>query len=255
MWMSMYEPGRVPLHTVAELAFIGPGPIEQQAEWLYAISEHPALKKEMDDLNAVKLFPAPLAAYQIMSKTPIIKVDDLMGKRLRATPTHGAPLEKFGAVIEMLPAPDIYTAVDRGMLDGVVWIWTYTFGSYKLYELLENATIDMDIGLVHAWYSANKDAWNALPEDWRKLHNWWAAGAAQRFANEMARADVKWLPIYADAGVKIHRFPPEEKAKLVVTASDGWADWVKRMEDQGLPGQEVLDFVIAKREEVVAKAQ
>lgn len=66
---------------------------------------------------------------------------------------------------------------------------------------------------------------------------------------------MKWLPVFSEAGVEIIHFPPEERAKVLAKAEAAWEDWVKDMEAKGLPGREILEFTLAKRDEIIAKAK
>ncbi|MFH0914373.1 MAG: TRAP transporter substrate-binding protein DctP [Chloroflexota bacterium] len=253
MFASVH-PGKTPLQTVIELPFLGPGDLAQLAEWMDAIYRHPALVKELDQWNGMYFFPNNLASYEYMGKKPFKTVEDLKGLRIRVSATMGMPFTPFGAVLEMMPGGEVYTALERGMIDGVVWVWTYTFGSYKLYELSKYATTEIAAGAAGMMTVVNKDAWNALPEEWRKMAtNWAQTNASQLYIKYNALADAQWLPLFAKAGIEITQLPPAERAKLVERAKPSWEEWVKRMEAQKLPGREVLDFAIAKKAEIEAK--
>jgi hypothetical protein len=45
-------------------------------------------------------------------------------------------------------------------------------------------------------------------------------------------------------------FAPESRAQLLSKAEGVYKEWIKRMEDRGLPGQEVFDYFMAKRKEI-----
>jgi len=253
LYTSMYGPGKLPLSTVSQLPFMAPPGIKQTGEWFMAIQAHPAIKKEVDAWNAQILFPTPLPQYNYMGKMPINKAEDFDGVRVRIDPVSGAALEEFGAVLTMMPGGDIYTALERGMLDGVMWIWTYTFGAYKLHELSQYATLGIDLKVTDMFCYVNKDAWNKLPDEWKKLAKYSAAQASDRYGKYLMESDLKWIPIFNKAGIEVSQFPPEERAKLMEKAEVNWSDWAKDKEAQGLPGQEVLDYAIAKRNEIIAK--
>lgn len=250
---STYHPGKTPLHTFNTMAFMAPNPMPEEFAWNNAVNKHPALVKECDNWNAKELFMICTLGYEILSKKPINKVEDFKGVRVRALPDMGKPLAQYGAVIEMVPAPEIYTALERGMLDAVFWVWPFTFGAYRLYELAPYATLDIAGGKTGIFFVVNKDAFNALPKEWQDKATWWGENRAQKsYENWMARDTAKWLPVFAEAGIKISHFPPEERAKLLKAAELVWQEWAKRMEDQGLPGNEVLDFALAKKAELEA---
>jgi TRAP-type mannitol/chloroaromatic compound transport system substrate-binding protein len=149
---------------------------------------------------------------------------------------------------------NIYTAVERGMLDTVLSTWSYTSGSYGWYKLVDYAILGIDAGTVCMQVAVNKGAWNKLPEQWRKNATWWAeTKAVDAYNKHNALADAKWIPTFSQSGMKILNFPPKEREKLEGGASAVWEDWVGRMKKKGLPGREILDLAKAKRAEVMTK--
>jgi len=250
---SHYAPGKHPLLTVDHLPFMTPGTIKQKGEWGDAIARHPEVQKELAQWNAKFLFHAPLASYEFMGKKAIRTVDDLDGVRMRIDALAGKVLEEFGLVPTMVSPSEMYVALERGMLDSISLPWTYTYGSYKLYELSDYATIGVDLKGAGMNFFVAKDAWDALPDEWKKLAEFSARKAWDRYDKYNMEADLKWLPIFSDAGIEVINFPAEERAKILAKAEGTWEAWVKDIESKGLPGREILDFAIAKRNEILAK--
>jgi TRAP-type C4-dicarboxylate transport system substrate-binding protein len=172
---------------------------------------------------------------------------------MRIDPVGGAPLEAYGAVLNNVIAPEIYAAMEKGMLDGVMAIWTYYFGAYKLNELSKYATIGIDLKVTPMYLLVSKTAWAALPPEWQKLASDWAATKTNaKFKEYMDIDDAKWLPIYQKQ-LEISTLPAAERAKLVEKAKPAWDKWVKEMAAKGLPGQEVLNYAMAERDKILAK--
>ena len=250
---SHYAPGKHPLLTVDHLPFMTPPTIKQKGEWGDAIARHPEVQKELARWNAKFLFHAPLSSYEFMGTKAIRTVEDLDGVRMRIDALAGKVLEEFGLVPTMVSPSEMYIALERGMLDSISLPWTYTYGSYKLYELSPYATIGVDLKGAGMNVVVAQDAWDALPDEWKKLAEFSARKAWDRYDKYNMEADMKWLPTFRDAGVEIINFPAEERAKILAKAEGTWEEWVKDMESKGLPGREFLDFAIAKRNEILAK--
>ncbi|MFH0914481.1 MAG: TRAP transporter substrate-binding protein DctP [Chloroflexota bacterium] len=254
LWAPMYNPGKTPLHTSLEMAFFAPGTIPQIGQWIWEIGKQPAMVKELDTWNAQLLFPSPLPQYQFMGKKAIRTTDDLKGMRIRAAAEMGKPLEKYGAVLVMVPAPETYSALEKGMVDSILFVWTYTFVSYKLYELSKYATIDVDAGTTGMQVAVNKTAWNALPKEWQeKSTKWVEANIVNLYDKYNGDDDAKNLPLFKQAGIEIIKFPPAEKAKLLQHADTLWNEWAAKMDSQGLPGKQILEFGKATRAKVEGK--
>jgi TRAP-type C4-dicarboxylate transport system substrate-binding protein len=250
---SMYIPGKIPLRTVTQNPFLAPPTLAGAGEWVEAVSNHPAVVKQVDAWNAKVLFSYAVAPYEYMGKKPFKKVEDLKGLRIRIDPIGGAPFEAHGAVITMMAGPEIYTALERGLLDGVSFIWPYTFGIYKLNELSQYVTLGIGQQVSDMWVAINKDDWNALPDEWKKLAEESAAKTTERYVEYRKNFDAKWLKMFDEQGLEITTLAPEERAKLVAKAEISWEKWVKEMEAKGVPGQELLDFAISKRDEIMAR--
>jgi len=250
---SMYIPGKIPLRTVTENPFLAPSDFAEAGKWAQEMSKHPAIVKQVDDWNAMTLFAYAVGPYEYMGKKPFKKVEDLKGMRLRIDPISGAPLEAFGAVPNMIPGPEIYTALERGLLDGVMFVWPYTFGIYKLNELSQYVTLGIGLKIADMWLAVNKDDWNALPDEWKKLAEESAAQTIERYVAYREQFDAKWLKMFDEQGLDIITLAPEERAKLVAKAEPSWEEWIKEVEGKGHPGREVFDFAMAKRDEIVGK--
>ena len=195
------------------------------------------------------LFPAAITQYGLMGNKRIVKVDDFNGVRIRIPGEMARVLTQFGAVPVMLPVADLYEAMDRGTVDMGTLPWPFSFGAFKIHEVSKYVTTNFSPGSNSCAFLANKDAWNALPEDFKKLHMAWYRKAPKEWGDEYKKGEKKWIPIYKEK-LEFVTLPDEERAKLLSKADGVHKEWIKKMEKRGLPGQEVYDYFIAKRKEI-----
>ena len=247
---AAYTPGKNPLHTVSELPFIAPNKNDDIIQMMVEMWKHPALKKELLKWNAVPLLPSALCQYHLMGNKPIRTVEDLDGKRIRIGGEIAKVLKQFGAVPTLVPAPEVYEAVSRGTLDLVGFPWTYGYGSFKTYEVSKYVSLPLSLGTMSCFYIANKDAWDALPEEFKKYHMEWYNNAPAIWHAEFKKADDKWIPIFKKK-LEFIDFPFSERERLVGEAQEVYEKWVKRMQKQGLPGRDVLNYYLKKRKQLV----
>ena len=165
-----YAPGKTPLQTVFELPFILPQDQQHISEMMAALWEHPALKKELGRWNAVPLLPAAITQYGLMGNKRIGKVEDFKGVRIRISGEMARVVSKFGAAPTMIPVSDLYEAMDRGTLDMATLPWAFAFGAFKINEVSKYVTTNFAPGSQSCAYLANKKAWNALPDEFKKFH-------------------------------------------------------------------------------------
>ena len=188
-----------------------------------------------------------------MGKKPVRTVADLKGLRIRSMPDLGEVLKEFGAVPMTVPVTEMYSALDTGIVD-VVAHSRLTFHSYKVDEISKYMMLDMDMGAAPTLYFINKDAWNELPEDLKKVVRSVIDDSAafmwdfQNDSERIAEADK----VLKDKNIETIHFPKAERAKLAAKAESVWEKWAKRAGNYGNAKQALTDFVKI-RDEIVAK--
>jgi TRAP-type C4-dicarboxylate transport system substrate-binding protein len=245
-----YHPGKNPLHMVTDLPFIAPNENKDIIQMMVEMWKHPALKKELLKWNAVPLLPSALCQYHLMGNKAIRTVKDLDGARVRIGGEQGRVLKEFGAVPTLVPSPEVYEALARGTIDLVGFPWTYGYGAFKTYEVSKYVSLPISIGTMSCFYIANKDAWDALPEEFKKYHMEWYYKSPDIWAVEFKKADDKWIPEFKKH-LEFIDFPKAERDKIVKKAEGAYERWVQAREKEGLPGREVLNYYLKKRKELI----
>jgi len=99
----------------------------------------PSCLEEYKALNAIPLSPYPGAASIFMCVKPIKSVEDLKGKRIRATGAAVDLVKLAGGVPVSATLPDTVSILQRGGIDctyGVPeWLKTYSFGEFAKYAV------------------------------------------------------------------------------------------------------------------------
>ncbi len=241
-----YTPGKVPLHLALDLPYL-PIPnldVFQKVQEAYYAWE-PA-KKELARFNAVVEYAVLLPNYEFMGAGKAPKtLEDWKGMRVRALGPGGDAMRTIGAVPTSVPAPEAYTALERGTVQAVALPFSYAFAAYKLQEVSKWYTMGMNFGIVNNALVFSKTALDKLPPEYRKLFD----EARPEFYKEAKAAykaaDEKNIPLFDKAGLERVTFTPEllksfeEKAGRPV-----WDKWVTENKARGLPAQEALDLVL-----------
>ncbi len=85
---------------------------------------------------------------------------DLSGLQIRSSPFYNTWLETMGATVVPVPAPDIYNALERGVVDGAAWpgLGTIEYGWNEFIDF----RIDPPVWQFDNLVFVNGDAWDAL---------------------------------------------------------------------------------------------
>lgn len=246
-----YTPGKLPLQQVMDLPFISPLDHKELMELLMAVWDHPEIKKEMDSWNIKPLFPGMPTQYEYMGVKKIEKAEDFKGVKISGmSAEQGQVFELFGAVPTPMPAPELYSSLERGTIDGAIFPYSYTFGSYNLFEVAKYNTVGIAAGSPISTFFVNKDAWEALPDDFKQMHETYVKDVfMDNSIKYYEEADKKWIKEFEDKGVEIITLPKEERQKFLDKSQVVWDKWVEQWKDRG-PTQEILDFVLEKRKEI-----
>lgn len=199
-------------------------------------------KKEYERLGCKLLLMSTTSNYQLFTNKPVTKLEQLKGMKVRS---GGGMLnklvEQYGMVPVVVPSPEIYTAMQRGMVDACLFSWA-SATSYKLYEVSKYVT---EVGPGVASFAPTSGIVNPrwlqkLPMDLKKI----VYGAAREAAiNISASYEDHMLPgkkAFTDHGVKIITLPPEEVNRWKAAAQPVTDEWVKAVEAKGLPGRELI---------------
>jgi len=248
---TSYHPGKNPVGTALDLPFL---PITDVAA---LIKVHEAFRtfepwvKEMERWNALTWFTAALPLYEFMGGgTPPRELKDWSSMRVRALGGIGDAMRKLGAVPTSVPAPEVYTSMERGVVQAASFPFSYAHAAYRLHEIAKWYTTNMAPGTIYCPQIVGKTAYEKLTPEYQKLIDEAREIAHGRYLTVYDEADAKWLPIF-DQTLERVTYSEEQLGEFrKVGAEPVWEEWVAKMKTEGVPNsQEVLDFVLqaAKR--------
>lgn len=157
---------------------------------------------------------------------------DLSGLKIRCSPTHINFLKKLGAQPLVIPPPDVYTALERGLADGFIWpaglIRDWGWHEVTKYIVTTNFYMAVNVVLV------NKDKWGKIPPHLQKLLIQ-TQEQAEHYAVERGQAHVeKEFAAFKKQGIKFIDLPAKEAEKLKTTAYDElWKIIIKKAPENG----------------------
>jgi TRAP-type mannitol/chloroaromatic compound transport system substrate-binding protein len=181
----------------------------------YELGLEELLRKAYAKHNIYYVATIPTNNQVMTTKFPVNKVADLKGKKFRATGLYAEILNKAGASATYFPWGEIYGALEKGTIDGVIAGPISSQADSGFHEptkyLLETPITPVDAWCLHV----NMDAWKALPNDLQHLLVESASYAADLFTGSYFVHDVQWRSkLVKDFGFTITTLSEEEQQKM-----------------------------------------
>lgn len=241
-----YAPAKTPLQGVLDMPFLPIGNLVLQEKVQDAFQQWKLVAEELARWNAVHFMVMLLPQYEFMGAgKPPRTIEDWKGMRVRAFGGLGDAMKLLGAIPTSVAAPEVYTALERGMFQAASFPFAYSFTAYKLHEVSRWYTLGMNLGIIHNSLNINITAWNALPAEYKKILEEARPEAyrLQRIAYD--GADRKSIPLFEKKKLEIITITPQMREELIAKAGKPvWDQWVADIDRQGLPGKEALDPVL-----------
>ena len=241
MLVQPYEEKRFPLTMIMNQPLNIPNArISGLVAWeLY--QSFPEMRREYKDVKL--LFFYSTSAYQIHTvNKPIHTIEDFHGVLMRVGDTIDTAIaEAVGATPEFLPMPDTYLALGKGVMDALM----SPFGPMKGFRTADVTRYHLENVDLHTSIFAiimNLDKWNSLPKDIQEaIEGISGAAASEFFGSVFDETDRDTIQYMKEQGDIFTRFSPDQKSKLEKSLQVIREEWVKEQEENGLPGQKMLN--------------
>ena len=231
--------------TVLELPFLGVNTLEEEVAVSNAVYAHPAAADEMAQWNAKLLMTSPMPQYNLVGTgEPRDELSEFEGMRVRATGGIGKAFEAVGAVPTSVTSSEAYQAMESGVVDTVAFA-QHAHLSFGTINQADWWTANLNPGTVNCPVVVNIDAYESLSDAEREALDSSVPEALDYYVENYGKLLQKWDEVLAEKGVEKVMLSDETIAAFRAKAADPIREaWIKDMEAQGLPGQELYDLVM-----------
>lgn len=233
-----YYPGRFPLSDIVTL----PGAYETSEagqKAVQAIADR-ALQQEYADTRLLALFQSQ-TFYLYTSKKEIRTMEDLKGLKIRSAGGINTPsLTALGATPVTMPIPDVYQALQTGVVDGSI------FGpsagpSLKAHEVLKHV-LKYPMGFMTNMVVMNLNTWKKIPDDLKPIVTQAASKAGFGEVKTFFDDDPVMTKALLDRGGTTYVLPKEEAARWTGAFKLVVDKWAADNEAKGLPVKKLMDI-------------
>ena len=233
-----YQPGRFPISEAIDLPVGFSSAKAASLALLDLIEKYNA--KEFEKVKILTMFTCPPA--NIMTKMPVKSLKDLKGMELRVGGTQADIIKNLGGIPVAMPQSDTPEAIQKGVVKGHV-------SSMEVLKDFNYAAYTPNVTIANLWVVTfavvmNKDKWNSLPADVKKLFD------------DMKREQAEWTGKYVDDHVQeslawskqkynlqMFELPASDKAEIPKLLNPIISAYVKKVNALGLPGDQILKDV------------
>ncbi len=236
-----YHPGRFPVSEAIDM------PIGFSSARTASLALYDLIKKynpkEFEQVKILTLFTCPPA--NIMSSKPVKSLKDLKGMELRVSGTAVDILKQLGGNPIAMPQSDVPEALQKGVIKGQISsmevLKDFNYAAFTPYVTTTNLFV-VSFAVV-----MNKEKWNTLPEDVKKVFE------------DMGREQAEWTGKYVDNHVKealdwskeqyknfqVFELSAADKTAMAKSTKPIIDDYIKRITSSGLPGDKIIKDVYA----------
>jgi len=200
-------------------------------------------RKEMERTGVLMSIVYTTTPYVLHSKDVLDTLESLQGKKVRTGGgVHAAVWKALGTVPTTMPAPRIYTAFQRGLLDAVAFPDSVSI-LFRINELQKSHTY-INLSRINQEHCVSRKWFEALPPDLKQVVSRWVQGFAQAISQEFyvlagARARNK----FRSQGITMVHLSAAETKRWQAAAQPVIDDWIKTNEAKGLPAKKLYDFI------------
>jgi TRAP-type transport system periplasmic protein len=160
----------------------------------------------------------------IWGRKKIESLDDIKGLKLRvAQPEQGEFVRRFGGTSITMSAPEVPSALDRGVVDG---IFTAGVGAVLWKDLLKYGYV-LIVNVNNSYFIANTEAYNKLAPDLQGKLRQVAQQSARWDQDMMQKEEAESVQILSAMGYTFNKAKPEEISRAVDAMKPYWDEWAK----------------------------
>ncbi len=173
------------------------------------------------------------AGFQLQTNVMVKRPEDLSGLKMRMSPVYKPFAAALGINYVSLPSGEVYTALERGLVDGFAWTVSSRVLDANWPEVVKYY-IDHRFGDSDLVMLVSLDTWNKIPKKLQNLMQQTMIELEQEWNPIWAKHQEKTLELYKKSGMKPIRFSPADATRFVELYYDStWKYIIKKSPELG----------------------
>jgi TRAP-type mannitol/chloroaromatic compound transport system substrate-binding protein len=201
----------------------------QKDAWMYYKGGWEMLNEMYRPYNAYTVGWMFWGVESLISTKPIRKMEDFKGLKMRVP--HGMTallMQKLGASVVVLPGGEVYSALDKGVIDASDWATPSMNQRMGFFEVAKYYIYPGFHSMPLGGFTVNINEWNKLPDDIKQILKTacreWCWDSIERIAIDDIRANAEMK----GKGVTAITWSDEDLARVRLVAQEIWDEFSKK---------------------------
>jgi len=218
---DLFNSGNIPVAGIPRLPML----IQSYADFAKVDAVlKPYLEKAYLEKGSTLLASYTYPLQFIWGRKKLESLDDIKGLKLRvAQPEQGEFVRSFGGTSITMSAPEVPSALDRGVVDG---IFTAGVGAVLWKDLLKYGYV-LIVNVNNSYFIANTEAYNTLSPDLQGKLRQVAEDTARWDQETMQKEEAESVQVLTAAGYTFTKATAEENARAIAAMKPYWDEWAK----------------------------
>jgi TRAP-type transport system periplasmic protein len=187
--------------------------------------------------------PGTGVLFQTFLAKPIKAVADFNGMKIRVSPTNVPFMKAVGATPVQMPPSDVYTAMERGVVDGYI-LPAHTIRDFGLVKPSKYLVFPGAYQPVHSLL-VNLDAWKKLPKHLQELLTKQADDMTRYAFDNIEKKIAEEYDSFKKEGMTFIELPAAEGEKYKKIARDSMYEIVSKKSPA--ESEKILQFITKKK--------
>lgn len=201
----------------------------QKDAWMYYKGGWEMLNDLYRPYNAYTVGWMFWGVESFVSTKPIRRMEDFKGLKMRVP--HGMTamlMTKLGASVVVLPGGEVYSALDKGVIDASDWATPSMNQRMGFFQVAKHFNYPGFHSMPLGGFTVNINEWNKLPDDIKQILKTacreWTWDSVERVAVE----DIRAIGELKAKGITPYAWSEEDLARVREVVRDVWDEFAKK---------------------------
>ena len=228
MWPGYFSGKEPGLAAISDMVAAYSHPWQKDA-WMYYKGGWEMLNEMYRPYNGYTVGWMFWGIESMVSTKPIRRMEDFKGLKMRVPQGMTAMLmQKLGASVVVLPGGEVYSALDKGVINTSDWASPSMNQRMGFYQVAKYTNYPGFHSMPLGSFTVNMKEWNKLPDDIKQILKTacreWCWDSIERIAID----DIRALKEMKEKGITTLAWSDEDLMKVRAVAMEVWDEFAKK---------------------------